>query len=219
MKQYSYILLDWDGNLANTLDLWPNALGEVMKQRGFNLSRQQLVDSTWGFVVYVTQQTDITSQEAAAAMAEASEIVAGRSLDVDLFPGAVETLTELGGRGKHLALITTSERRMVMPVLERFNVAHLFEVIITDDDLNRKYRKPHPKPLLMALSQMGGAPEQAIMVGDRDKDIVAGHNAGMDSVLFCSSIHRQHYNIDKFMEYKPTYVISDLRELSGLIGN
>jgi hypothetical protein len=31
MKQYEYIFLDWDGNIAHTLDLWPDALDEVLQ--------------------------------------------------------------------------------------------------------------------------------------------------------------------------------------------
>ena len=217
MKQYDYILLDWDGNIAHTLDLWPDALGEVMQKRGYNLTRQQLIESTWGFVAYVTKSTDISLEEATKVMAEAGEIVVSRSPDVELFPDAPEVLKELKDSGKHLALITTSERRMVMPVLEKYNLAALFETIITDDDIEKAERKPNPKPLLMALERMGGTPDRAIMVGDRDKDIVGGRNAGTDSVLFCSVEHQQHYDLEKLMECKPTYVISEFCDLLKVV--
>jgi pyrophosphatase PpaX len=213
MKQYDYILLDWDGNIAHTLNLWPKALDEVLQKRGFLLTRQQLIESTWGFVAYVTKNTNITPKKATKAMEEANEIVVSRSPSVELFPDAPEVLAELKESGKHLALITTSERRMIMPVLERYKIADLFETIITDNDIHKEHRKPHPKPLLMALEQMGGTPDKAIMVGDRDKDIVGGHNAGMDSVLFCSVEHQRHYNLEKLMEHKPTYVISEFCDL------
>lgn len=213
MKKYNYILLDWDGNIAHTLDLWPDALNEVMQKRGYSLTRQQLIESTWGFVAYVTEHTDISPEEAAKAMAEAGEIVVRRSPDVELFPDALEVLKELKNSGKHLALITTSERRMVMPALEKYDIAELFETIVTDDDIEKSERKPHPKPLLMALERMGGTPNQAIMVGDRDKDIVAGQSAETDTALFCSVEHQKHYSLDKLMEHKPTYVMSEFRDL------
>lgn len=213
MKTYNYILLDWDGNIAHTLDLWPDALNEVMQKRGYSLTRQQLIESTWGFVAYVTEHTDISPEEAAKAMTEAGEIVVSRSPDVELFPDAPEVLKELKDSGKHLALITTSERRMVMPALEKYGITDLFETIITDDDIEKAERKPHPKPLLMALEHMNGTPEQAIMVGDRDKDIVAGQNAGTDTALFCSVEHQKHYSLDKVLKHKPTYVMSEFRDL------
>ena len=217
MKSYSYILLDWDGNIAHTLDLWPDALNEVMQKRGYDLTRQQLIESTWGFISYVTKHTDILPEEAAKAMSEASEIVVSRSPDVELFPDAPEVLKELKDGGKHLALITTSERRMIMPALEKYGITELFETIITDDDIEKSERKPHPKPLLMALEQMGGTPDEAIMVGDRDKDIVAGQNAGMDTALFCSIEHQKHYSLEKLMTHKPTYVMSEFRDLLKIV--
>jgi HAD superfamily hydrolase (TIGR01509 family) len=213
MKQYNYVLLDWDGNIARTLDVWPDALNEVLQKRGCSLTRQQLIESTWGFVAYVAKHTDITPEVAAEAMEEANAIVVSRSPDVELFPGVLEVLAELKVKSKHLALITTSERRMIMPVLDRYGIADLFEVIITDDDVKKAERKPHPKSLLRALECMGGTPEEAIMVGDRDKDIVAGRNAGMDSALFCSIEHQKHYSLEKLMVHKPTYVINEFRDL------
>lgn len=218
MKKYNYILLDWDGNIAHTLDLWPDALDEVMQKRGYSLTRQQLIESTWGFVAYVTEHTDISPEEAAKAMSEAGEIVVSRSPDVELFPDAPEVLKELKNSGKHLALITTSERRMVMPALEKYGITELFETIITDDDIEKSERKPHPKPLLMALERMDGTPDEAIMVGDRDKDIVAGQNAGTDTALFCSVEHQKHYRLEKLMEHKPTYVMSEFRDLIKIAG-
>lgn len=217
MKRYDRILLDWDGNIAHTLDLWPDALDEVLQKRGYSLTRQQLIESTWGFVAYVTSHTDISVEEATKAMSEAGEIVVSRSPDVELFPDAPEVLKELKESGKHLALITTSERRMIVPVLEKYKIAKLFKTIITDDDIEKAERKPHPKPLLMALERMGGTPSEAIMIGDRDKDIVAAQNAGMDSVLFCSAEHQKHYSLEKLMIHKPTYVISEFRDLLKIV--
>ena len=218
MKRYNYVLLDWDGNIAHTLDLWPDALDEVMQKRGYSLTRQQLIESTWGFVAYVTEHTDISVEEATKAMQEAGEIVVSRSPDVELFPDAPEVLKELKDNGKHLALITTSERRMITPALEKYGITELFETIVTDDDIETSERKPHPKPLLIALERMGGTPDKAIMVGDRDKDIVAGQNAGTDTALFCSIEHQKHYSLDKLITHKPTYVMSEFRDLIKIAG-
>ncbi len=70
----------------------------------------------------------------------------------------------------------------------------------------------------MALKRMGGKPEEAIMVGDRDKDIMGGHNAGTDSVLFCSVEHQKHYSLEKLLKHKPTYFISEFRDLLKIAG-
>jgi pyrophosphatase PpaX len=218
MKEYNYILLDWDGNIAQTLDLWPNALDEALQKRGIKLTRSQLIESCGGFVAYATKHTRITADEATKGLAEATDIVRGKLSGVELYPGAADVLAQLKADGKHLALITTSERRLVEPVLEKFKLADLFEVVITDEDVDKEHRKPHPEPLQKALQAMDGAPDETIMVGDRDKDILAAHNAGMDSVLFCSIEHQQFYSLDKLMEHKPTYIISEFGDLIKVVG-
>jgi len=213
MRRYDYILLDWDGNIAQTLNVWPDALDTVLQKRGYNLTHQQLVDSTWGFAAYVSEHTGLTYDEGMQLYAEASDIVTKNSQNVELFPGAREVLLQLKENGKHLALVTTSEYRMIAPTLEKFDLLNLFEAIVTDDDIERAERKPHPRPLLIALKRMGGTPEAAIMVGDRDKDIEAGHNAGMASALFCGPEHQLHYDFEKLMAYNPTYVMKEFSDL------
>jgi len=213
MKHYDYVLLDWDGNIAHTLNIWPDALDAVLQKRGYNLTHQQLINSTRGFAAYVSEHTDLTYDEGAELYAEASDIVTENSPNVELFPGARDVLVQLKENGKHLALVTTSEYRMIAPILEKFDLLSLFEAIVTDDDIERSERKPHPKPLFIALERMGGAPDAAIMVGDRDKDIEAGHSAGMASALFYGSEHRLHYNFEKLMAYNPTYVMKEFSDL------
>ena len=217
MGRYDYILLDWDGNIAHTLNAWPDALDIVLQKRGYHLTRQQLIDSTWGFVAYVAKHVNIAQDEALQMYSEASDLVTRNARNIELFPGAREVLFELKQKGKHLALVTTSEYRMIAPTLEKFDLLDVFEAIITDDDIKKSERKPHPKPLRMALERMGGSPELAIMVGDRDKDIVAGRNAGMASVLFCGPERRQHYNFDTLIKYQPTYVMTEFSDLLTIV--
>lgn len=217
MSRYDYILLDWDGNIAHTLNVWPDALDAVLQKRGYHLTHQQLIASTWGFAAYITENTDISYEEGMRIHAEASDLVTKHSSNVELFPGARDTLFELKQKGKHLALVTTSEYRMIAPAIKKFGLTDLFEAIITDDDIEKSERKPHPKPLLMALERMGGNPDAAIMVGDRDKDILAGRNAGTATALFYGSEHRLHYNFDTLRKCDPTYVMTEFSDLLTIV--
>lgn len=42
MKQYQYILLDWDGTLAKTLDIWHNALSEALSKTNYSFSKSEI---------------------------------------------------------------------------------------------------------------------------------------------------------------------------------
>lgn len=68
--------------------------------------------------------------------------------------------------------------------------------------------KPAPDALLAMMARNGVRPEEAAMVGDRDIDIDAGHNAGMSGILF---------DPDGFYPaLRVEMRVSSMRELSGL---
>lgn len=217
-KNYKYILLDWDGNIAKTLDLWLAAQDEVLSARGVKFNRQELIESCRGFVAFVTKNSSISGSEATDALEEVVEIVNKNLPEVELYPGAAETLKTLKNSGKHLALITTSRRCLIEPVLNKFDLSNLFEAVICDEDIPFERRKPQADSLYLALQKMGGTPAEAIMVGDRDKDILAGKNAGMDSVLFYSGEHQQFYKLEELTKHEPTFVMQEFEELVGIVG-
>ena len=53
-------------------------------------------------------------------------------------------------------------------------------VVISGD--TTPHAKPHPAPLLEAAGRLGVEPGRCVYVGDDERDIVAGHAAGMSTV-------------------------------------
>ena len=66
--------------------------------------------------------------------------------------------------------------------LTRFGMIGDFRGFITGEDPFP--RKPAPDALLHLMEKYGMRPEESIMVGDRDIDLLAGRNAGMHTCLF-----------------------------------
>ncbi|MBI3624461.1 HAD-IA family hydrolase [Candidatus Saccharibacteria bacterium] len=214
MKNYQYILLDWDGNLVKTLDLWLEACRVPLVKRGLHLTDEEIADSFGAFGQYI-KKWGLTDTD--AIFEEADEIAKQLLPNVELYPDTLEVLGELKVRGKKLALITTSIRENIQYVLGQYNMSGYFDVIVAGDDV--KNHKPHAEPLERAINILGGTKEQSIMIGDSDKDLGASANAGIDSVLFYPPEHRKFYDLDKLQEYKPTYVIDDFRKLLQIIGD
>ncbi|WP_211177695.1 HAD-IIA family hydrolase [Pseudonocardia acidicola] len=72
--------------------------------------------------------------------------------------------------------------------------------------------KPNPLMMRAALNRMKAHSETTVMVGDRmDTDIVAGLEAGMQTVLVLSGIMRAE-QIDRF-PYRPSRVVGSVAEL------
>ena len=71
-------------------------------------------------------------------------------------------------------------------------------------------RKPKPGLILEGASDYGLDLEQAWLVGDRWKDIDAGNTAGCQTVFV-------DYGYDEHLRTPPDHVITDIKELPGLI--
>jgi pyrophosphatase PpaX len=214
MKNYEYVLLDWDGNLAKTLDVWLEAYRQPLLKRGLNLTDKQIAAGfgqfnknliDWGF-----------ADEVEVITSEADQIASNLLPKVELYPDALIVLGTLKDLGKKTALVTTSMHRQIQKALDNHNMQYLFDAIVAWDDVTN--HKPHAEPVEKALKMLGGNKEEAIMVGDTEKDILAGQNAGVDTILFYPPEHSRFYSLDKLKNHKPTYVIEDFRDLLKIVG-
>ncbi len=135
--------------------------------------------------------------------------------DVKLYPDVMFVLKELKKKNKKLALITTSSHKNIEHLLVKHGLVSVFDVIIAGDDVRN--HKPHPEPLELAIKKMDGNKEDAIMIGDSDKDLGASVNAGIDSILFYPPEHEKFYDIKKLNELKPKYVVRNFKEVIQII--
>lgn len=101
-----------------------------------------------------------------------------------LYPHTQLTLMELIKRGTKLAVVSDAPRLQAWLRLCQLNLHHIFDVVITFEDTNR--RKPDPNPFKKALQQLQIKAEEAVMVGDwAERDIVGAKLLGMKTVFAC----------------------------------
>lgn len=99
-----------------------------------------------------------------------------------LYPHVHLTLMELVKRGLKLAVVSDAPRLQAWLRLCQLNLHHIFDVVITFEDTNK--RKPDPEPFKNALQQLQIRAEEAIMVGDwAERDIVGAKLIGMKTVF------------------------------------
>ena len=215
-KTYSYILLDWDGCIAQTLELWPTAQVESFKQYGIDVTFDEAIKSCRGTWQYLHENFDIPEEKGHEIFANTRRIVKERAGDVALYPGVMDTLAELAKRGKWLAVVTSSFTEAITGQIQALGLdPALFDVIVTGDDVT-KY-KPHPEATLLALAKLGARPEEALFVGDTDKDILSGKNSGVDTVLIFPAEHEKYYDRAWLESHQPDFVIESLRELLDIV--
>ncbi len=209
MKQYEYFLLDWDGNLAKTLDIWLEACRAAYERNGLRLTDGEIAASFGAVTEYLTRWG---VKDIASTIDEMDKLAKQKLPDVALYPDALEVLEGLKAANKKMALITTSIHENIEHLLEKHHVNDFFDVVIAGDDV--QHHKPHPESLEMALDHLGVQDKKlAVMVGDSDKDLGAATNAGIDSILFYPPEHQKFYDIDALHQLNPTYTVSDFREI------
>jgi pyrophosphatase PpaX len=221
-ENYLYIFFDWDGCLADTLDIWMDLYKLALRKRGIETAEQAIVRelfNDWsGPGRFGVQDVE----------AFAGEIIAGleqRVAEVVLNPSARWILEQLHSAGKKNAILTGSKRSYVQGVLAREGMNRLVDLIVALDDVTRL--KPHPEAVQKALhilrpagahGEKGEGREQAVMVGDSNKDIEMGRNAGIATVLYFPDHNRRFYEEQWLSRCGPDYTIRDFRELPGIIG-
>jgi len=211
-KNYKFILFDWDGCLAKTLDTWFNAMKSRLAKNGIILSDIEIANGfgDWQFGLKV----GIKDNE--KFVKEIVEEVNIKLKDVRLYPNAIKLIEELKKRNKKIALVTTSIRSSVMPALDKFKLKQKFDVILTAEDVTK--HKPDPEVVLKALNLLNANTDETLIMGDGPKDVMAGKSAGIATVSFYPAENKLYYSKNQIKSYEADYVILDLLDLLKIVG-
>jgi putative hydrolase of the HAD superfamily len=219
------VLFDWGGTLSTYSDfdllaMW-RAAASVLAPEDPEPVAQRLLDAehawwdqrvgegdgtgsgtTEDIVRSVAEQTHLPVQQAIEAYHGAWEQV------VDHDPAAEGVLKELKARGLRTGLLSNTHwpRDLHERWLAEAGLLEHLDARVYTSDLT--HMKPHPIAFLALLDAVGVAPENAVFVGDRPRDDIAGaHAVGMRTVLLTGRDVPDH-------DITPTAAIP---ELAGLL--
>lgn len=97
-----------------------------------------------------------------------------------LFKGMAELLTLLEEKSIPWGIVTNKPAALTNKLISKLQLDSRAACVISGDTLPQ--RKPHPAPLLHAVSLINLSPETCWYVGDAERDIQAGKNAGMFTI-------------------------------------
>ena len=101
--------------------------------------------------------------------------------DTALFDGVNEMIAELDKRGIKWGIITNKPMRFTDKLVPKLGFAIPPAVVVSGDTCGES--KPSVKPMFHACKQIQTEPQHTLYVGDAERDIQAGRNAGMKTVL------------------------------------
>jgi HAD superfamily hydrolase (TIGR01509 family) len=99
---------------------------------------------------------------------------------INEMPGLTAFLDLLGEKGIKTAIVSGGHRGYIEKILSMMGISDRFQYVVSADDI--PYRKPDPKPFLLAAEELGVKPEECLVVEDSYSGCQAARAAGMKLV-------------------------------------
>ena len=135
----------------------------------------------------------------------------GVAVETRLFEGMDKLLDSLENRRIPWGIVTNKPVRFAAPLIQALNLEQRCATLICPDHV--AHRKPHPESLLLACTEAQAAPENAVYVGDHERDIEAGRNAGMKTIAVRYGYIEQPETVDLWHADQVVDTVSDLAKL------
>lgn len=178
------VLWDLDGTLIDSEQYHWIAWRDTMLAEGVPITHDQFV-KTFGLRndSIVPQWIPDATPERVDTIADAKERHYRRLVregGLAALPGASEWTTRLAADGWLQAIASSAPRANVDVVLAVLGIAHIFQAVISAEDVTRG--KPDPQVFLTAASRLGVSPAKSVVVEDAPAGIEAARRAGMASI-------------------------------------
>ena len=185
MNKYQLVLFDLDGTLADTAPDMAATLNRLRtKNSKKTIPREQLRP-------YVSGGTPALLRIGFGLTPETSEYTSLRKefLDIyeenicaetELFPGMSELLDMCKDSGVLWGVVTNKPEYLTVQLLRQIGIVDHAACIVGGDTLPE--RKPSPLPILHACELAKIQPWQAVYIGDAQRDIQAGRDAGLETI-------------------------------------
>lgn len=180
------VLFDLDGTLADTAPDMAQALNLLLKEKDYQplpfdtirpwVSHGGLALVRLGFG---EERGDVELENLRQRFLE----IYAENLcrETHLFPGIPQLLAMLSKNGFNWGVVTNKPGYLTEPLVAQLTIQPPPACIVSGDTTTN--RKPHPEPMLLACKQAGSDPHECLYVGDAERDIHAGKQAGMKTLV------------------------------------
>jgi len=207
------VLFDLDGTLVETdidFPLMKRRMLELAAKEGIDTKKLSsmdilgIVDSAYSTLISwgLHESAEDFRIRAIDAL---EEIEIRHARDARQIPFARDIIARITQEGIKTGIVTRNCRKASLISLEKAGI--MPDVLVCREDTVR--HKPHPEPLLFALTMLSARPENSIMVGDHLMDIEAGKAAGLKTV----ALLWDYRPADFFDEVKPDRLARNLQEV------
>jgi phosphoglycolate phosphatase len=137
-------------------------------------------------------------------------------VDTNLFEGMYPLLEELEAHQIPWGIVTNKPRGLSELLLAALNLTERCAVLVCPEDVSKT--KPDPEPMYLAAKQLNLEARDIIYVGDHPRDIDAGRNAEMYTILAAYG-YLPVESRDDLLAWQADAIIQTVPELHQLLKN
>jgi phosphoglycolate phosphatase len=205
----SFILFDFDGVLADTIDDLLNFAKEACAQLGL-LCTPTPADldalDTMSFADY-GRQLEVPAQQIDQFVSLCLEMFNQRSHPPKIFEGMGRVLVKAAEQNT-VAIVTGNTTPTVKAFLEKYGLRDQVKLIIGVEQKGTR-----PEKIRRALRELAQSAESAYMVGDSISDIRAARETAIKSI----AVSWGHQSLPRLREASPDYLVGSPQELMKLL--
>ena len=204
MKKTNFIW-DFDGTILDTYPHSTTAALKILKKYGIEADYNEVIELLRNSFSSISPRYKLTNEQFEEIMNEA--LILWFEPNPTVYDGideVLKTITQKGGKN----FIYTNRDKTSKEYLEHFGLFKYFTDFVCNDTEGYAH-KPSGESIHYLLNKYSISPESAMMVGDRELDVLCGVKAGISSILF-----------DEFHKAENTAadaVIYDIRDVMNFI--
>lgn len=208
------VIFDFDGTVADTGEGIFNSIRYALKALGKPLISEESMRRFVGPSLRGSFMRECGMTEAEASLAV--ETYRTRYSDIglfelDVYDGITDVLRSLRGQGTALALASSKPQPFLDRIVNKFDLAGLFDVVAGSDPAEIKDDKS--AIISRTVAALNVPPSEALMVGDRKYDIDGAKKLG----LKCAAVLYGYGSREEFEEHGADFIVADPRELERLV--
>ena len=204
------IIFDFDGTLADTIDILLNITNRLSAEFGFKSATKEELAQLSGLTPWqILRYSGISIFKFPLLIRKLKAELRNEIPNIQLFPGIKEVLLELKKLGFQLGIITSNSRENVLASLEKNGLQGTFTFIYSGSTfgkhkvINRWLKREHINA------------EEVVYVGDEIRDIDAAKKTGI-KVIAVSWGFNSH---SALAAQNPDFLIEHPQELIDIVSN
>lgn len=178
------VIFDLDGVIVDSEHIHVEAEKQTMLKYGVRISSEELRKYTGSTAKFMfaelieKYELDTTVEE----IFNEKEEVLFELLEADTHPtkGVIELIGKLEQRNLKLGIASSAHRRLVEYVLRKLGIKHVFESIMSSEDI--VHCKPNPEVFLRSADELGVSPNECVVIEDAELGVKAAKNAQMKCI-------------------------------------